>query len=166
MYASLGYGAIQVLFTIPTLFLIDTKGRRTLTMIVSRSLRDLYLQKTDHVLSTDLPSDVYLSVGRRSISAGNHGQQGRSHWTSCLVGSPRKICSAELGLTASLLDSSISSRSAILWAKDQSPSNTLPRCFLPSSESREWLGLFASTTLSVSGLETSIHGILNSQCLL
>jgi hypothetical protein len=28
----LGYGAIQVVFTIPTLFLIDTKGRRTLTM--------------------------------------------------------------------------------------------------------------------------------------
>ncbi|KAK3674887.1 hypothetical protein LTR78_005231 [Recurvomyces mirabilis] len=33
LYASLGYGAIQVVFTIPTLFLIDTKGRRTLTMI-------------------------------------------------------------------------------------------------------------------------------------
>lgn len=35
LYASLGYGAIQVVATIPTLFLIDTKGRRTLTMIVS-----------------------------------------------------------------------------------------------------------------------------------
>jgi hypothetical protein len=35
LYASLGYGAIQVVFTIPTLFLIDTKGRRTLTLIVS-----------------------------------------------------------------------------------------------------------------------------------
>ncbi|KAL1860321.1 hypothetical protein VTK73DRAFT_7386 [Phialemonium thermophilum] len=33
LYASLGYGAVQVLATIPTLFLIDTKGRRTLTMI-------------------------------------------------------------------------------------------------------------------------------------
>ncbi|KAL8924112.1 MAG: hypothetical protein Q9208_004249 [Pyrenodesmia sp. 3 TL-2023] len=33
LYASLGYGAIQVIFTIPTLFLIDTKGRRTLTLI-------------------------------------------------------------------------------------------------------------------------------------
>jgi hypothetical protein len=33
LYASLGYGAIQVVFTIPTLFLIDTKGRRTLCMI-------------------------------------------------------------------------------------------------------------------------------------
>ncbi|OQD81920.1 hypothetical protein PENANT_c024G04496 [Penicillium antarcticum] len=33
LYASLGYGAIQVVFTIPTLFLIDTKGRRTLTLI-------------------------------------------------------------------------------------------------------------------------------------
>ncbi|KAF4337122.1 polyol transporter 5 [Fusarium beomiforme] len=33
LYASLGYGAIQVLATIPTLFLIDTKGRRTLCLI-------------------------------------------------------------------------------------------------------------------------------------
>lgn len=35
LYASLGYGAIQVVATIPTLFLIDTKGRRTLTLAVS-----------------------------------------------------------------------------------------------------------------------------------
>lgn len=34
LYASLGYGAIQVVFTIPTLFLIDTKGRRTLCLWV------------------------------------------------------------------------------------------------------------------------------------
>ncbi|KAF2677989.1 putative transporter [Lentithecium fluviatile CBS 122367] len=33
LYASLGYGAIQVVFTIPTLFLIDTQGRRKLTLI-------------------------------------------------------------------------------------------------------------------------------------
>jgi len=33
LYASLGYGAVQVIFTIPTLFLIDTKGRRTLCLI-------------------------------------------------------------------------------------------------------------------------------------
>jgi hypothetical protein len=33
LFASLGYGAVQVVFTIPTLFLIDTKGRRTLTLI-------------------------------------------------------------------------------------------------------------------------------------
>ncbi|KAE9993868.1 hypothetical protein Vi05172_g5331 [Venturia inaequalis] len=32
LYASLGYGAIQVVATIPTVFLIDTKGRRTLTL--------------------------------------------------------------------------------------------------------------------------------------
>lgn len=35
LYASLGYGAVQVVSTIPTLFLIDTKGRRTLTLAVS-----------------------------------------------------------------------------------------------------------------------------------
>ncbi|KAH9862671.1 hypothetical protein J1614_010764 [Plenodomus biglobosus] len=33
LYASLGYGAVQVVFTIPTLFLIDTKGRRMLCLI-------------------------------------------------------------------------------------------------------------------------------------
>jgi hypothetical protein len=33
LYASLGYGAVQVVFTIPTLFLIDTKGRRNLCLI-------------------------------------------------------------------------------------------------------------------------------------
>jgi hypothetical protein len=41
LYASLGYGAVQVVFTIPTLFLIDTKGRRTLTLAVSPSIRPL-----------------------------------------------------------------------------------------------------------------------------
>lgn len=38
LYASLGYGAVQVVATIPTLFLIDTKGRRTLCLIVSSIL--------------------------------------------------------------------------------------------------------------------------------
>ncbi|WWC69312.1 uncharacterized protein I206_103250 [Kwoniella pini CBS 10737] len=33
LYASLGYGAIQVVFTIPTLFMIDTIGRRRLCLI-------------------------------------------------------------------------------------------------------------------------------------
>jgi len=33
LYASLGYGALQMVFTVPTLFLIDTKGRRTLCLI-------------------------------------------------------------------------------------------------------------------------------------
>ncbi|KAJ7836453.1 putative facilitated glucose transporter [Mycena olivaceomarginata] len=32
LYASLGYGALQFVSTIPTVFLIDTKGRRTLTL--------------------------------------------------------------------------------------------------------------------------------------
>ncbi|GAB7358318.1 hypothetical protein MBLNU230_g2391t1 [Neophaeotheca triangularis] len=33
LYASLGYGAIQVIFTLPTVFLIDTIGRRRLALI-------------------------------------------------------------------------------------------------------------------------------------
>ncbi|KAF9527412.1 putative facilitated glucose transporter [Crepidotus variabilis] len=37
LYASLGYGAIQVIATIPTLFLIDTKGRRTLTLAATNT---------------------------------------------------------------------------------------------------------------------------------
>ncbi|KAJ7224738.1 MFS transporter [Mycena haematopus] len=32
LYASLGYGALQFVSTLPTLFLIDSKGRRTLTL--------------------------------------------------------------------------------------------------------------------------------------
>ena len=40
LYASLGYGAIQVVSTIPTLFLIDTKGRRFLTLAVCHFLPD------------------------------------------------------------------------------------------------------------------------------
>jgi hypothetical protein len=40
LYASLGYGAIQVVFTIPTLFMIDTVGRRRLCLIVSQAATD------------------------------------------------------------------------------------------------------------------------------
>lgn len=39
LYASLGYGAVQVVFTIPTLFLIDPVGRRRLCLIVSPNRR-------------------------------------------------------------------------------------------------------------------------------
>lgn len=38
LYASLGYGALQFVSTIPTVFLIDTKGRRTLTLIVRHAV--------------------------------------------------------------------------------------------------------------------------------
>ncbi|KAL8918537.1 MAG: hypothetical protein Q9172_005379 [Xanthocarpia lactea] len=43
LYASLGYGAIQVVATIPTLFLIDTKGRRTLTLAIGPVVLFVYL---------------------------------------------------------------------------------------------------------------------------
>lgn len=55
-------------------------------------------------------------------------------------------CFRRLGSSTSLL-------SATLWAKDLSLSSTLPRCSLPFSESKEWLGPFASTTRSVSVLD-------------
>jgi hypothetical protein len=50
LYASLGYGAVQVVFTIPTLFLIDTKGRRTLCLIVSSRTNSSHslTRLTDH----------------------------------------------------------------------------------------------------------------------
>ncbi len=69
LYASLGYGAIQVVFTIPTLFLIDTKGRRTLTLIVSPSfLFPRGIQLTNPPLYEDFPPHVHLFISRRPIS--------------------------------------------------------------------------------------------------
>lgn len=73
LYASLGYGAIQVLSTIPTLFLIDTKGRRTLTLSVSRSLRAMSLEMTDHLVYKDFSPHVHLPISRRSISSEHYG---------------------------------------------------------------------------------------------
>lgn len=61
LYASLGYGAIQVVSTIPTLFLIDTKGRRTLTLAVSfpRLAPIIEMRLLIH-RSIDLPWNVHL----------------------------------------------------------------------------------------------------------
>jgi hypothetical protein len=69
LYASLGYGAIQVLATIPTLFLIDTKGRRTLCLIVS----GLQAMQSYIVLTVraDLPPDVHLLARWRSLPPEN-----------------------------------------------------------------------------------------------
>ncbi|KAF1935431.1 hypothetical protein EJ02DRAFT_439248 [Clathrospora elynae] len=61
LYASLGYGAIQVVFTIPTLFLIDTKGRRTLCLITF-PLMCLFLLAAGLSL---LNNDINLSQGAR-----------------------------------------------------------------------------------------------------
>ena len=72
LYASLGYGAIQVVFTIPTLFLIDTKGRRTLTLIVSRVLH-IVSSKADQLRFPDFPAHVYLPAGSRLVTPEDHG---------------------------------------------------------------------------------------------
>ncbi|KAJ4424046.1 hypothetical protein N0V82_001293 [Gnomoniopsis sp. IMI 355080] len=53
LYASLGYGAVQVIFTIPTLFLIDTKGRRTLTLITFPLMCIFLLAAGLSLLNTD-----------------------------------------------------------------------------------------------------------------
>jgi len=55
LYASLGYGAVQVVFTIPTLFLIDTAGRRKLTMITFPLMCIFLLAAGLSLLKTDGP---------------------------------------------------------------------------------------------------------------
>lgn len=87
------------------------------------------------------------------VAEGNKSDQ-----LSCMF-SPY-VCSFESWLITPQLDLFTSSRSAIRWVKDPLLSSTLPRCFPPFSESKEWLGLFASTTplVSVSGLHC--RGIL------
>lgn len=62
LYASLGYGAIQVVFTIPTLFMIDTVGRRRLTLIVStRSRSGLTVRLSHSCASSFLQLDYHYS---------------------------------------------------------------------------------------------------------
>lgn len=61
LFASLGYGAVQVVFTIPTLFLIDRVGRRRLCLIVS-STRD----NSCSLNRPDFPAHVYLPARRWS----------------------------------------------------------------------------------------------------
>ncbi|KAL2062755.1 hypothetical protein VTL71DRAFT_5827 [Oculimacula yallundae] len=53
LYASLGYGAVQVVFTIPTLFLIDTKGRRKLCLITFPIMCVFLLAAGLSLLNTD-----------------------------------------------------------------------------------------------------------------
>lgn len=70
LYASLGYGAVQVVFTIPTLFLIDTKGRRTLTLIVwTMNHPTLHANILTNIIIPDLPTHVYLPPGRWPCAA-------------------------------------------------------------------------------------------------
>lgn len=86
LYASLGYGAVQVIFTIPTLFLIDTKGRRTLTLIVR--LHNLYASWFAFLVltpSADVPAHVYLPIGSRSVSVEYRRLPGRTDRTRRLV---------------------------------------------------------------------------------
>lgn len=81
LYASLGYGAIQVISTIPTLFLIDTKGRRTLCLAVSFQpsfflLFFFFTQADSRPSGIDLPLHVYLPAGRWSVHAQPHREPG------------------------------------------------------------------------------------------
>ena len=62
LYASLGYGAILVLSTIPTLFLIDTKARRTLALAVS-SFRGSNERLLTDFINEDFPLDVHIPAG-------------------------------------------------------------------------------------------------------
>lgn len=63
LYASLGYGAVQVVFTIPTLFLIDTVGRRRLCLIVNHIFRLPYLPKANFEQTFPLMCVFLLAAG-------------------------------------------------------------------------------------------------------
>jgi hypothetical protein len=85
LFASLGYGAIQVVFTIPTLFLIDTKGRRTLCLIVShRNPCSSFDSRTDHD-TTDLPSYGNLPARRWFIAACTRNRPSRRSIRPCRI---------------------------------------------------------------------------------
>lgn len=74
LFASLGYGALQFVFTIPTVFLIDTKGRRTLTLTVR------FPSKFTHhmtILVEDVPADVYILACGRPLAFEDGREQRR-----------------------------------------------------------------------------------------
>lgn len=63
LYASLGYGAVQVVFTIPTLFLIDTVGRRRLCLIVNHIFRLVISRKANFEQTFPLMCVFLLAAG-------------------------------------------------------------------------------------------------------
>jgi MFS family permease len=79
LFASLGYGALQFVSTIPTVFLIDTKGRRTLCLIVRISIRFTSCLRIlmSGVRIADVPSHVHIPAGRRAVSFEDGRDQGR-----------------------------------------------------------------------------------------
>lgn len=117
LYASLGYGAIQVVFTIPTLFLIDPIGRRRLCLIVSP-----YLDSTD-----SRPSHSCVHSCWRQVFPFSKIPEAR------LLELGRSFCSCT------------SSQSLTHWARVRWLSNTRPRCSLRFNVNREWHGSYAST---------------------
>jgi hypothetical protein len=77
LFASLGYGAIQVVFTIPTLFLIDTKGRRTLCLIVShRILVRVMTAELTIILQTFPLMAIFLLAAGLSLLVPDTASQG------------------------------------------------------------------------------------------
>jgi len=121
LYASLGYGAIQVVFTIPTLFLIDPVGRRRLCLIVS-----IGQSETDGRLSHSCVFSCWLLVYRCSTTR-----------------EVRQLRSVLLSFSSTCLQ--LPTRSV----KVPSLSSTRPRCSLPFRENKAWPGSSVSTTLLV-----------------
>ncbi|KAJ7710435.1 MFS transporter [Mycena rosella] len=60
LFASLGYGALQFVFTIPTVFLIDTQGRRKLCLITFPLMCLFLLAAGLSLLKTDGPAAARL----------------------------------------------------------------------------------------------------------
>jgi hypothetical protein len=86
LFASLGYGAIQVVFTIPTLFLIDTKGRRTLTLIVRYRRPHSRKNNVTDRTRADLPPNGNLLARSRPVTA-----CARHRFSRCSTGSSRTV---------------------------------------------------------------------------
>lgn len=124
LYASLGYGAVQVVFTIPTLFLIDTVGRRRLCLIVNHIFRLSYLPR----LTLSRPSPLCVSSFSPLVS---------------LSSIPPEALRLKLALSYS---SSTFSPFVIPSVKDPSLSSTLQKSSLLFSENRVWLGPYSLTT--------------------
>jgi hypothetical protein len=139
LYASLGYGAVQVVFTIPTLFMIDRVGRRRLCLIVCGHVTHQIAERLT-IQTFPLMCIFLLAAGLSLLktSGPKGGRIGPVVLYVDLLYMPPTI------LTTPAL--STFSPSATLSARDRWLSNTLPRCLTISTESRECLGSCLSTT--------------------
>jgi hypothetical protein len=143
LYASLGYGAVQVVFTIPTLFMIDTVGRRRLCLIVSQAMFSGSNKNLANMI--DVPLDVHLLTCGWSLVVEDGRATRCSDWAGRTVSRATSV-PCHFCLTT---DSSTCSPSCIRSVKAQWLSSIPPRYSQIFSVNREWLSWCLSTTSSV-----------------